>query len=610
MTNSACPAGAITQCQSCGAAVPAAAFCQRCGARLDSRQSDGPKWLRLRQFAAAPTEGVLRPAITSTLFPGLSRSSHRRFQAALAVAAGGLVILAVLRVAPAVIAVGALGIPLLFALYLRECGAVERIPRRLLVGSAVLGAGLGVAATLATGQLVAQSYEISVAAGMAVNRFLRHGIVFAFAAALLKTVPAFVGRALSRPPREVLDGFAIGTLGALAFVAAAILTRLAPQFALGAVASRRPLAQLIIEAGICGLTVPLTAAAAGGTVGVALWFTPRGKEAPASRRRARGCLAALAAAVVMIFVGVVVTDVAGLAQLKVLALHLALSVASVLVLRLALQVALLHEAVGPRPAQSVCSWCGTAVDDGRADGAAYCPVCGAAAVAASVGAPARARQPRTLGRLLGLWALGNAGLAAALVGLSVIVTAKPAHYTCPPDCGRPPIGTPVIDLPRYTAPDGSFSVAYPPAGTAYQVAIGADGVSARWTAGDGGVLRLFSEPACGRTPRAIAIDLLAKKFPDAGMAYEIPNAMVGYQLGYGEAADRWPLTATGAYLRLRILILVAVKNDLALVAAAVGPYREFTPDSGPGPPSGANLQIAQDMGKYVNSFRWKGDPLN
>lgn len=554
-------------------------------------QSSGPKWLPLRQFAAAPTEGVLRLSTTSTLFPGLPRSSRRRFQAALAVAASTLLILAVLRVAPAVIAVGALGIPLLFILYLRECGALERIPRRLLTGSAVLGAGLGVAATIATGQLVARSYEILATEGMAVDRFLRQGVTFAIAAALLKTVPAFVGRALSRPPRKVLDGFAIGALGALTFFSAATLTRLAPQFALGVIASRRPLPQLIIEAGLSGVTAALTAAAMGGTIGVALWFTPCASEAPASRRRARGCLAALAATVVVIFAGVVLTDVAGLAQLTTLAIHLALTATAVLVARLALQIGLVHGAAESGPA-----------------GAAFRPECGADVAAAAACETACTRPPTSVGRLVGWWAVGNAGLAATLVVLSLFVTAKPAQYTCPPDCGRQPIGTPVADLPRYTAPDGSFSVAYPPADTAYQVTTGANGVRARWVKGDRGVLRLFSEPARGRAPRAIAAEWLAEKFPDAQTAYEIPHAMVGYQLGYGEAADHWPLSSTGAFLRLRILVLVAVKNDLALVAAAAGPYHQFSPDSGL--PSGANLQIAQDMGKYVNSFRWKGDPLN
>ena len=48
-------------------------------------------------------------------------------------------------------------------------------------------------------------------------------------------------------------------------------------------------------------------------------------------------------------------------------------------------------------------------------------------------------------------------------------------------------------------------------------------------------------------------------------------------------------------------------QHLALVAFATGPYRSFGPDSGPGLPSAANLQLAQDLGKYVNSFQWAGD---
>ena len=58
---------------------------------------------------------------------------------------------------------------------------------------------------------------------------------------------------------------------------------------------------------------------------------------------------------------------------------------------------------------------------------------------------------------------------------------------------------------------------------------------------------------------------------------------------------------------LRILVLAAVKNDYALVASAVGPYHEFSPRFGNGHPSGANLQLALDMAKYVNSFVWRGD---
>ena len=138
---------------------------------------------------------------------------------------------------------------------------------------------------------------------------------------------------------------------------------------------------------------------------------------------------------------------------------------------------------------------------------------------------------------------------------------------------------------------------------------GADGITAHYISGDTGTLQLMSRPAAGRTPKEIATDLVKKTFPDAHTAYEIPNAMVGYQPGYGEAADCWPQGANSSYSRMRVLVMVAVKNDLALIAAAVGPYHEFGPNFGPGPPSGANLELAQDMGKYVNSFSWRGDPV-
>ena len=219
----------------------------------------------------------------------------------------------------------------------------------------------------------------------------------------------------------------------------------------------------------------------------------------------------------------------------------------------------------------------------------------------------RVRGPKYLATL-GVWLLV---LMAAMMVLTIVdnhVTDVPTRYVCPPDCGRPPTGIPVATNPRFTAPGGEFSVSYPAPGAAYDVTTEPDGVTASWTAGDGGTLRLFSQPAQGRDSKRIAEELLQDGFPDATTAYELPNATVGFHRGYGEVADFRPLSASSKSDRLRIIVIVAVKNDLALVAAAVGPLRVFTPSFGPGPPSPANMQIAQDMGKYVNSFRWRGDP--
>jgi hypothetical protein len=219
----------------------------------------------------------------------------------------------------------------------------------------------------------------------------------------------------------------------------------------------------------------------------------------------------------------------------------------------------------------------------------------------------RGRGPRYF-LTLGLWAFI---LAIGMMVLSFVdsrVPDIPNRYVCPPDCGRPPTGLPVATNPRFTADDGSFSVSYPVSGAAYDVTIEPDGVTAEWTGGDGGILRLFGVPAVGRDARQVATDLLADGFPDAQVVYELPNATVGYQSGFGVVADFQPLAAANQTDPLRVITIAAVKNDLALVAAAVGPYRQFSPTFGPGPPSPANLQIAQDMGKYVNSFSWRGDP--
>ncbi|WP_328362633.1 hypothetical protein OG976_12640 [Mycobacterium sp. NBC_00419] len=202
-------------------------------------------------------------------------------------------------------------------------------------------------------------------------------------------------------------------------------------------------------------------------------------------------------------------------------------------------------------------------------------------------------------------------LVLAMMALSILTTRisrGPARYICPPDCGRPPTGLPVATNPRFVAADGSFAVSYPGPDSAYVVTKDPTGVTADWNGGDGGTLRLFSEPARGRDARRVADDLLAEKFPDAVTAYELPNAILGYQPGYGEVADDWPKGTSSDSDHLRIILVVAVKDDLALVAGAIGPFHQFGPDFGPGPPSAANLQIAQDMGKYVNSFIWRGDP--
>lgn len=96
-----------------------------------------------------------------------------------------------------------------------------------------------------------------------------------------------------------------------------------------------------------------------------------------------------------------------------------------------------------------------------------------------------------------------------------------------------------------------------------------------------------------------------EEFSGAEVAFEVPNATVGYQLGYGVIVN---LQRPGSLTTSRAVLMAAVKNDLALIATAEGPFRRFTPEFGPGIPSAANVEIAIDMSKYTDSFSWRGDP--
>jgi hypothetical protein len=220
---------------------------------------------------------------------------------------------------------------------------------------------------------------------------------------------------------------------------------------------------------------------------------------------------------------------------------------------------------------------------------------------------ARVRQTTPRRVLLPLGGVLAAAAVSAVV-VSMVITPNLPRYVCPPDCGRPPLGSPVTTNPRFTSPDGAYSFSYPGPGTAYEATVDEKGVVLNFIAGDTGTLVLFGEPALNRTPKQITEDLIQENYPDAEVDYEIPNASVGYQPGYGVVADEYPQDSTGTYTRLRLLVMVAVKNDVALIAAAAGPYHEFSPSFGTGHPSGANLQLAMDMAKYVNSFAWRGDP--
>jgi hypothetical protein len=370
----------MVECRVCKTEVPEGEYCGLCGIPLDEHDAEGPAWLRINAYSASPGEHLLRPNIVSSLFPHLSPRSRMPFLLGLGVLLAALIAATLFRLPAALITVAALGLPLLFLIYLQESDVYNDVPTGTLVTTAGLGIGLGVGWVLLTGAMIAQAYDVGLGAGIAGSRILRDGLGVPIAGMLLMVAPAVLMRLIRPGQRESLDGFAIGALGALLFTAAAQMTRLAPQFAGGMIAKARPMSGLIVEAGIRGIAVPLTAAAVGGLIGTALWFTRPENKKHQHRNYVRIVLAVFALAVMTMYALLGLVDVARLPQLLQLALHLAVAAAALLALRVGLQLALLHEnhdeILSDEPL--LCPYCGTVVPD-----MAFCVACGAATRASS-----------------------------------------------------------------------------------------------------------------------------------------------------------------------------------------------------------------------------------
>ncbi|HET6731279.1 zinc ribbon domain-containing protein [Mycobacterium sp.] len=597
--------------------MPAAAFCGTCGAQLTAQRGDGRGRLRMGAYAAAPGEQVLRLSVASSLFPHLPHRSRTPFRVGLAVLLLAMIALALMRWQAPLIAISVLGLPLVYLAYLYEADVHRDLPVRSLALTVVIAVGLGAVWALLTGGVVADFYDVALGAGEPDEQTRLVGLAIPVGSAVLSLVPVVVIRLLRGTTRESLDGFVFGALSAVTFTAAATLTRLAPQFGTG-LTTDRPASGLLVQAGIQGVAVPLTAAAMGGLVGAALWF---GRP----KLLASSVLATLA-----LYAGQGLMEITPLFQGLHFGVHVITTVIALLILRIGLQAALLYEARDPmNPSEHVlCPHCDHVVPD-----MAFCANCGVAARASSRSSRAARKSPAaegvsTLRPASGLpaasyeatpvrhtshgWLLATLGAGmgiavAAAATVAVLATPVVPRFVCPPDCGRPPIDKPVESTPRFVSQDGEFSVQYPGPGTAYEAKLNPDGVELNFVAGDTGTLELFGLPAANRTPKQITEDLISENYPDATTDYEIPNAMVGYEPGYGVVVDEYPQDSSGTFTRLRLVVMTAVKNDYALVAAAIGPYHEFSPDFGSGHPSGVNLQLAMDMGKYVNSFKWRDD---
>ncbi len=288
-----------------------------------------------------------------------------------------LVVLAALRWQAPLVATSAVGLPLLFVLYMKEGDVYQGLPILTLAGAAVLGAAFGYGWATLTGDHLSRAISMAQLSGGTTHTTLVYGVLVPLGTAALTVAPGVLMRLLARhDSAEPMDGYLSGALGAIGFACASTFTLLAPQLRNGVSASGRPLTSLIEEALLQGVAIPLTAVGVGGVVGAAVWLRRRersaGGRAHSGRWLSSPVTTLAATAVVYVVLGLV--DVWQPSDWLVVALHLIGAALTLLALRFGMHSALLHEKhvfqIGP---PAVCAQCEQIVAQ-----MPFCALCGAA----------------------------------------------------------------------------------------------------------------------------------------------------------------------------------------------------------------------------------------
>lgn len=232
----------------------------------------------------------------------------------------------------------------------------------------------------------------------------------------------------------------------------------------------------------------------------------------------------------------------------------------------------------------------------------------------------RSAQTRRLGHgrhfSMMITGLGAAVLVVAIVAASVV---KPTPSTCTtPLClATPPTGSAIQSWPLYTNPEYKFTVRL----------IDADSEFTSSTSGSAGQLNIaykydgtsvgnigigaFTDKN-GETAEQIVSNEVSQNANGASVAYVIPGAMIGYQPGYGAAYNFVGDSADGQDITYRLIVMAAVRDGLAIVTFASGPFVSFGDGSDQIDLTDHHASIADSLvavaaDPVVNSIEWPGE---
>ena len=363
------PVLATIYCPFCGVVVPDSRYCGACGAHLAHKSFRGSQ--RLHSYAAFPDEPVVRLSIVTSLFPHLSYRARAPFRYALGIIVALMIALALAGTTAPLMAVCALGVPLLFLLYIVEVDPYEGTFAVSTGVALLLGAGLGAGWALIASPYVDRALQPTVVSNLTSGQALVAAIAVPTVAQLLMCFPILVVRALQRGRLESLDGFVAGATGALGFSLAATIVLLSPSLSNGQFTHQSFLVNLA-QAVERGLGLPLMNTMSTGLIGAALWVQRGNAKSARGRFVTSPVLAFVIAEAVQ--VGWAFGNLAALPDAEIIVVQLGVIGVLTVLMRLGIHHVLIHEALETSiGAPRVCAHCNHLVPT-----MAFCPQCGVA----------------------------------------------------------------------------------------------------------------------------------------------------------------------------------------------------------------------------------------
>jgi hypothetical protein len=189
---------------------------------------------------------------------------------------------------------------------------------------------------------------------------------------------------------------------------------------------------------------------------------------------------------------------------------------------------------------------------------------------------------------------------------------QPSPVSCsPPQCRIPPPHHGPLTAPSvYTSSRYGFSLSYltghisPSKITASSIAWDgslSDGSEVSWS--------FTGMAANGQSAQQIVTSTQSSNFPDAQPSYTLPDASIGYTMGYGNVYDVTMSPGDGQSVHDRLLVIAAIQHGVAVVMVGLGPYRQSTPQDDPHPdPAATPLVELGDFDENITSVTWRGEP--